>query len=63
MASDSPPYFDMTVETRSDASGNFSHDFSVRGKRNIRPRRLHLHQRRISAGITSAMCLHRSPVS
>lgn len=31
---DSPLYFDMTVETRSDASGNFSHDFS--GKRNIR---------------------------
>ena len=31
---DSPLYFDMTVETRSDAAGNFSHDFS--GKRNIR---------------------------
>ncbi len=31
---DSPLYFDTSAETRSDASGNFSHDFS--GKRNIR---------------------------
>lgn len=31
---DSPLYFDATAETRSDAAGNFSQDFS--GKRNIR---------------------------
>ncbi len=31
---DSPLYFDTTVETRSDAAGNFSHDFG--GTRNIR---------------------------
>lgn len=34
MVADSPLFFDTTVETRSDAAGNFSHDFS--GKRNIR---------------------------